>query len=234
MSDPVHARGLSRRYGRVWALREVDLSIAAGSCVALVGANGAGKSTLLGLLATLSRPDAGELSQFGLDPRKDGAAIRRRLGYVGHATLLDDTLTAAENLRFHAGLFGLDAPAARIDLRLGQMGLRDRADLRVDSFSRGMRQRLTLARALLHEPALLVLDEPFTGLDQAASTELAQILAAEKARGCGIILATHQLGDVLRWVDRVVVLEGGRKVEDAPADTRDAAAWVALAGKVPA
>jgi heme ABC exporter ATP-binding subunit CcmA len=225
MDPVVSARRLSRRYGRFWALRDLDLDIHAGEAVALLGANGAGKSTLLSLLCTLARPSNGSLELMGLDPRKKYAEVRAQLGYVAHHTLLDDVLTARENLRYYGDLFGLDSLEQRIEDRLTQMGLIERAEDQVGGFSRGMRQRLSLARALLHDPKLLVLDEPFTGLDAPGCRDLANALAKEKSRGCALILATHQLGEVLPWCDRVLVLNFGRKVEEDRADVRDAIAW---------
>lgn len=225
MSFVLQAHGLSRRYGRSWALRKVDLELAAGAAVALLGANGAGKSTLLTLLATLHRPTEGDLTIFDLDPRKRASEIRRRIGYVAHATLLDDALTARENLLYYGSLFGLSRIRDLADEALAQVELDHRAHDRVSGFSRGMRQRLSLARALLHEPDLLILDEPFTGLDAAGCRDLAGRLRAEKHKGRAIILATHQLERVLSWSDRAVILHRGRKVEESPASERDAAGW---------
>jgi heme ABC exporter ATP-binding subunit CcmA len=225
MEPVVSARGLSRRYGRFWALRDLDLEMFAGEAIALLGANGAGKSTLLSLLCTLSRPSDGRLEIMGLDPQKKSAEVRAHLGYVAHHTLLDDALTARENLRYYGDVFGLDRLEERIEQRLTQMGLIERAEDRAEGFSRGMRQRLSLARALLHDPKLLILDEPFTGLDAPGCRDLANALAEEKSRGCALILATHQLAEVLPWCDRVLVLNFGRKIEEDRADVRDAIAW---------
>lgn len=221
----VVARGLSRRYGRHWALREVDLRVVSGEAVVLAGANGAGKSTLLTLLATIQRPSAGRLELFGRAPRGDKERIRARMGYVGHYTLLDDALTAEENLRYYADLFGVQRPHATVEEQLERAGLAARAADRVDGFSRGMRQRLSLARALLHDPELLLLDEPFTGLDAPGCRDLARRLAEEKERGRALILATHQMEQVLDWSDRMVVLHRGRLVEESPTRARDGAGW---------
>ncbi len=201
------------------------MELHAGEAVALLGANGAGKSTLLSLLCTLARPSEGELSLLGHDPRKDAMKVREGLGYVAHHTLLDDALTARENLRYYADLFGVDDPTGRAERRLDQMGLRDRGDDRVEGYSRGMRQRLSLARALLHDPKLLVLDEPFTGLDAPGCRDLAAALEHEKSQGTALILATHQLEQVLPWCDRVLVLNLGLKVEETAAASRDAGGW---------
>jgi len=225
MTTVLRARGLSRRYGRSWALKGLDLDLDAGESVALLGANGAGKSTLLTTLATLHRPTEGQLEIFGLHPHKDLPSIRARLGYVAHATLLDDGLTARENLHYYGSLFGVPRVKELCAERLAEVGLALRADDRVSGFSRGMRQRLSLARALLHDPDLLVLDEPFTGLDAAGCRDLSSRLQQEKEKGRAIILATHQLEQVLSWCDRALILHRGRRVEESPASERNAAGW---------
>jgi heme exporter protein A len=221
----VVARALSRRFGRSWALTDVDLEVAEGEAVALVGANGAGKSTLLSLLATIRRPSRGELRLFEQPAHKAQEKIRARLGFVGHATFLDDALTARENLRFHAALFCVADSARKVDAALAAAGLGGRAHDRVEGYSRGMRQRLSLARALLHDPQLLLLDEPFSGLDPRACVWLAERLRAEKAKGRSLVVATHQFEHVLPWCDRVVVLHMGAVVEVAAARSRDAGGW---------
>ena len=227
METVVEARGVSRRYGRFWALRGLDLDLRPGEAVALLGANGAGKSTLLSLLATLARPSEGTLRIGGRDPREHAAEVRRSMGYVAHHTLLDDALSARENLHYYGALFGLEDLSQRVDQRLAEVGLAERAQDRVEGFSRGMRQRLSLARSLLHDPTLLVLDEPFTGLDAPGCRDLSDRLQAEKARGAAMVLATHQLDYVLQWADRVVVLHLGRKIEELPAATHDDRGWAA-------
>jgi len=227
VSSVLEAHQLSRRYGRFWALRDVDLELNSGEAVALLGANGAGKSTLLTTLATLARPTRGILEIMGSDPRKNAAQVRSQMGYVAHHTLLDDALTARENLHYYGALFGLTDIATRCEQRLSEVGLGDRAEDRVEGFSRGMRQRLSLARALLHDPSLLILDEPFTGLDTPGCRDLGGRLAAERDKGTAIILATHQLERVLAWCDRVVILHRGRKIEESPASSYDAPGWAA-------
>ncbi len=225
MKGVLEATKLSRRYGRFWALRDVDLELKAGEAVALLGANGAGKSTLLTTLATLARPTRGRIEIMGHDPGKGAARVRAHMGYVAHHTLLDDALSARENLAYYAALFGLDDIDRRVHQRLSEVGLERRAEDRVEGFSRGMRQRLSLARALLHDPSLLILDEPFTGLDAPGCRDLADRLREERAQGTSIILATHQLERVLPWCDRVVILHRGRKVEESPASTYDSIGW---------
>ena len=222
----VEARGLSRRFGRNWALQGVDLTIQAGEALALVGGNGAGKSTLLSILATVRRPSRGTLELFGAPAHKHHESVRARLGFVGHATFLDDALTARENLRFFAGLYSLTDAPRRVEQALTDAGLTARAEDRVEGFSRGMRQRLSLARALLHDPELLVLDEPFSGLDPQASMALSERLRSEKQKGRAVIVATHQFEHVLPWCDRIVVLHLGRLVEQAPAAARNPGEWM--------
>lgn len=220
------ARGIGRRYGRNWVLHDVDLTVRRGESVALVGANGAGKSTLLSILATLRSPSHGAITLFGEDARKHPERVRGRMGYLGHETFLDDALSAEENLAFYADLFGVDDPAVRIGEGLATAGLAHRAADRVGGFSRGMRQRLSLARALLHDPDLLLLDEPFSGLDAPGARDLAHRLAAERAKDRAMLVVSHQFHRVHAWCDRVVVLHRGQMREDTPASARSAEDWV--------
>ena len=229
MSDDVvlQAQGLGRRYGRSWVLHGVDLTVGKGESMAIVGANGAGKSTLLSILATLRRPSHGSVTLFGEDALRRPQRVRDRLGYLGHETFLDDALSARENLRFYADLFSVPDADPRVDTALQDCGLAHRADDRVAGFSRGMRQRLSLARALLHDPLLLLLDEPFSGLDAPGARDLADRLAAERERGRSMLVVSHQFHRVHAWCDRVFVLHRGQPHEDTPAATRSADEWVA-------
>lgn len=225
MTSVVAARQLSRRFGRHWALRSVDLELRAAEAVALLGANGAGKSTLLSILATLLRPSEGEVELFGRAAFEHRDEVRARVGYLPHSTLLDDALSARENLDFYAALFGVDNSGQKVLAQLEAVGLAERSEDRVGGFSRGMRQRLSLARALLHQPDLLFLDEPFTGLDAPGVRDLSARLAEEKRGGRAMVIVTHQLDPVLDWCDRVVVLHRGKLIEDTPAAARDLAGW---------
>ena len=208
---------VSRHYGRQRALSRVSLTAAAGEIVGLLGPNGAGKSTLLGVLATLIAPSRGRVLYGGRPARELGAALRRRLGYLSHDLQLYPELTAAENLEFFARLYGDRHPAARVAAALAQARLTDRAADRVVGFSRGMRQRLALERALLHEPRLVLLDEPFTGLDERSVADFVARLRALRTAGRIVLLATHDLDIVDGLLDRAVVLRAGRTVPVAHA-----------------
>jgi heme exporter protein A len=206
----VEAAGLGRRYASIRALADLDLEIHAGESLTIFGPNGAGKTTLVKLLATVLRPSAGRLRLFGEEwPRP---ALRRRIGLLSHGSFLYGELTAAENLGFYAGLYGVARPAARIDEMLAEVGLEAWRERPVKSFSRGMEQRLALARAFLHDPDLLLLDEPYTGLDPDAVAHLQEILARVHRRGKAMVLTTHDIGRGLEVCDRAVILRGGRLV----------------------
>ena len=225
----VLARGLSKHYGAIAALDGVDLEVPAGQFVLLLGPNGAGKSTLLRLLATLIRPTSGTLRLHGIVPTPSGgAALRARLGLLSHHTLLYDHLTGRENLIFYARLYALPDPRAAAAAGLQMAGLAARGDDLAGTYSSGMQQRLAIARALLHDPDLLLLDEPFTGLDRRAAERLRGILdgARRKRRTC--LLATHDLAAGAALADRVVVLRDGRVAADRPAAGLDAAALEGL------
>ncbi len=205
-------REVSKRYGAQWALRKVSLQIAAGEFVLLRGPNGSGKSTLLRIAATLTRPSAGEVQYSGAGSNAPRDA-KARIGLVAHSTLLYDDLSAAENLRFFGSLFGLRDAGRRAEAALESVGLGGRRDGLVRTFSRGMRQRLSLARALLHGPGLLLLDEPATGLDQEAREWLEHTLTGLHAAGCTVLMSTHT-GEPVLAAERSVWLERGQIVRD--------------------
>ncbi len=204
--------GVSRHYGRQRALSRVSLNVRAGEIIGLLGPNGAGKSTLLGVLATLIAPSRGRVLYGDLPARELGAALRRRLGYLSHELQLYPELTAGENLEFFARLYGDTRPADRVSAALEQARLAERGGDRVGGFSRGMRQRLALERALLHEPRLVLLDEPFTGLDERSVGDFVARLRGLRAAGRMVLLATHDLDVVDGLLDRAVVLRAGRTV----------------------
>jgi heme ABC exporter ATP-binding subunit CcmA len=203
---------VSRSYGRRWALSRVSFTCRGGEIAGLLGANGAGKSTLISIAATLLTPSAGSV-RYGDHESRSTSALRQRIGLVGHDLYLYPELSAAENLSFYGRLYRLPDVSARVEAALERARLTDRRDDPVQSLSRGMRQRLTLERALLHDPRLLLLDEPFTGLDDASTFALAARLRELKTRGCIVIVATHDLEVVDGLIDRAVVLRDGRVVE---------------------
>jgi len=209
MSEAViEARGLEKRFGPVAALRGIDLEVARGSLLAVLGPNGAGKSTLLRLLAGLARPSAGFL-RVGADEPERGRA-RGRIGFIGHATMLYPALSARENLLFAGRLYAVPDPAARAAGLLEEHGLADAADRPAASLSRGMAQRLAIARGLVHDPSVVLLDEPFTGLDRAGAGRLATWLRAVQQGGRTAVLVTHDLARAAELADAAVVLVRGR------------------------
>lgn len=226
----VAAQGVSRRFGPNLVLRPTTLTIQPGERLALLGPNGAGKTTLLRMLMTLLQPSSGTLRLFGLDPRRDGEAVRARLGVVGHQTFLHPELTAAENLRYAAALYDLPDSARRGQDALAEVGLAARAGDRVRGFSRGMQQRLALARALLPNPDLLLLDEPDAGLDIRALDLLPDLMAPRAGTSRTIIFTTHQVERALELASRVLVLVAGRLVYDGPAARLTPRAVAALYG----
>ncbi len=207
-SAAVSIRRLQRRFGATPVLRSLDLDIRRGECLALFGPNGAGKSTLLRTLAGLLRADAGDVEVFGRALPAD-AALRRRIGYLGHDAFLYRDLDAAENLTYYGRLFGVH-DRGRATALLREVGLERFTSRRVGTFSRGMLQRLGLARALLHEPDLLLLDEPLTGLDPEGADVLSRMLARLREDGVTVLMATHDIARALESATRAVILQRGR------------------------
>ena len=207
---------VSRHFGRRRALARVSFTAAAGDIIGLLGPNGAGKSTLIGVLATLAAPTSGQVRYGGRTAREIGAPLRAAIGLLAHELFLYPELTARQNLTFFAQLYGLDADAL-VPAALERAGLADRADDDVIGFSRGMRQRLALERALLHRPRLVLFDEPFTGLDDRAVTVVADRLREIARTGAIVVLATHDLDIADGLVTRAAMIKSGRLVADEPA-----------------
>jgi heme ABC exporter ATP-binding subunit CcmA len=201
---------VSRHFGRRRVLNKVTFRCDAGEIVALLGPNGAGKSTLLSIAATLLAPSSGDV-RYGDGTSSPGAELRARIGVLGHDLSIYPELSAAENLAFFARAYAVPDADRVVGAALQRAGLDQRHDP-VGRFSRGMRQRLALERALLHQPRLVLLDEPFTGLDDAATTALVTRLAELRGAGCIVLLATHDLETIDGLADRAVQLRGGRLV----------------------
>jgi len=214
--DAVRLVDVSRHFGRRRAVSHVSLEARAGDIIGLLGPNGAGKSTLIGMLATLVAPTTGSITYGGESARALGDALRAAIGLLAHELYLYPELTARQNLEFFARLYALDAPSV-VQSALAAAGLADRADDQVAGFSRGMRQRLALERALLHQPRLVLMDEPFTGLDDAATAVVRSRVQAMSASGAIVVLATHDLDLADGLVTRVAIVRGGRLVADEPA-----------------
>jgi len=212
----ISTHNLSKRFGHRLALHGVDLQVRTGEIVALLGPNGAGKSTLLRVLATLAQPSFGAVEVADYRLPEQGAEARAYIGYIGHQPLLYDDLSAEQNLAFFARLYGIGKADPRIDQLLDQFGLTARRGEPVRNFSRGMQQRLAIARAVLHKPAVLLLDEPHSGLDREAVTILDKLLRAHAKGGAAVLIATHDLNRVLGLAQRVEVLAAGRLIATLP------------------
>ena len=214
MSAMIEVRNLQKTFGARAALAGVDLCVNQGELLVVVGPNGAGKTTLQRILATLSRPTGGSVSLAGYDPVADGAEVRRRIGFVSHQSLLYDDLSGRENLLFYGRMYGVANLDRRADSLLGRVGLAERQRDLVRTYSRGMRQRLAIARALLHDPPVLLLDEPYAGLDPEAVEMLDAVMkeAADALDGGRrtILMTTHDLADGLRHSDRLALLVAGK------------------------
>jgi len=206
----VEARGLVRSYGAVRALRGLDLTLAPGDVLLVLGPNGAGKTTLLRTLAGLLRPESGRVSVLGRTLTRDDPGARRPIGLLSHQSLLYDELTLSENLMLAGRLYDLPDLRARVEAALRQQGLQDRSDARPRQLSRGLLQRAAIARALLHDPRLLLLDEPFTGLDAVAGDRLRQLLGEHCTSERAMVIVTHHAAEAWDLANRVAVLVGGR------------------------
>jgi len=210
--NAIEIKNLSKYFGHFLALKEINLIVEKGEFLTIFGPNGAGKTTLIRILSTLLRATQGEIRINGLDLHTENEKVRYQLGVISHNTFLYDYLTAKENLYFYGKMFDLPDLKARVGLLLSQLGLKERENDLVRDFSRGMQQRLSIARALIHNPVILLFDEPYTGLDQHASRVLKDLLDKLHTQERTIILTTHNLAQGLESSDRVVVLVSGRVV----------------------
>ena len=215
-AEIIQARGLRRRFAAVDAVAGVYLTVAPGETIAIFGPNGAGKTTLLRLLGTLLRPSDGTLRLFGRSVTDGGAYARRRIGFLSHRSFLYPDLTPTENLEFYARAFGVAAPAARARALLEELGLLGWAHRPVRTLSRGLEQRCALARALLHRPELLLLDEPFSGLDLDAGSLLRDTLRAVCAGGTTLLMVTHEVTHALELCRSGLILVRGQVVWTGP------------------
>jgi heme exporter protein A len=208
----VEVKQLVKSFGHQMALRGVNLDVNEGEFLALFGPNGAGKTTLMRTVCSLARPTSGTVRVHGEDLGKSATSLRRHVGFISHNSLLYADLTPDENLLFFARMYELDKAQSRIDAVLEQVGLKARRRDPVRTFSRGMVQRLAIARAILHDPALMLLDEPYTGLDLQAADMLRRILQELAAAGRTVILTTHNLEQGLEMCDRAAILNRGKIV----------------------
>ncbi|GAP07616.1 heme ABC exporter, ATP-binding protein CcmA [Anaerolinea thermolimosa] len=209
-STLIEVSRLLKRFGPKVVLRGLDFHVRQGEFVALLGPNGAGKTTFLRILASLSAPSAGRVSVAGCDLPRQATAVRQKLGVVSHLPLLYGDLTAEENLRFYGRMYGVDALEKRVGEVLTLVGLTSRRRDLVRTFSRGMQQRLAIGRAILHDPEVLLLDEPHTGLDQDACEMLDEVLMQVAARGRTVVMTSHDLARVEEMASRFDVLSRGR------------------------
>lgn len=216
---------VEKTFGSRWALRNISFSVEPGQIVALVGPNGAGKTTLLRIIATLARPSSGEIFIGKIPVAQHAAAARGAIGFVGHQTYMYDSLTAEENLRLYARLYDIGDVASRVRAVAARVGIEHRLKDVARTLSRGLQQRLTLARMLLHEPAVLLLDEPYTGLDKLAADQLDEIMLGAKREGRAVLFSTHDLERGLGVADRALVVHGGRIARDLRRDE-----WTNLTG----
>lgn len=203
---------LNKAFGRTPVLRGLDLEVPWGQVLTVLGPNGSGKTTLIRTLATLSKADSGSVRIGGLDLSRSGKAIRRAIGVVMHDTLLYDDLTGRENLRFFTRLYGIENPETKVASVVERMGMTSRLDQKVGTLSHGMKKRFSIARALLHDPIILLMDEPESGLDQDALSMLDDVITDKSMPNRTVIMTTHNLDRGMALGDRVAILSNGRIV----------------------
>jgi heme exporter protein A len=218
---------LTRAFGSRLAVAGVTFSLAAGECLALFGPNGAGKTTLLRVLAGLLKPTSGAARISGIT-LPGGAEARQRIGLISHHTMLYDALSPRENVSFAARLYGIRRPRARVDDALQRMSMLERADTPVRSLSRGMQQRVSIARAMVHSPQIVLADEPYSGLDDSGARALTMLLRELLASGTAIILVTHNLLEGLSLATHAAVMQRGKFVRYDEAERLDAGSYNTL------
>lgn len=216
----IELRNVAKRFGRLSVLCDVSLALDPGRSLTIFGRNGAGKTTLFGILTGMIRPSEGAVRLNGADPRDVGASFRKHIGVISHSPFLYEDLTAEENLLFYGRMFGVDRLRERVAEALGLVSLLYRRHDRVGAFSRGMKQRLAIARATLHRPSILLLDEPYTGLDESASEMLdRQLDGIIRTEGRTVVMTTHDLHREMALADRMAILDRGRIVFDGDRST---------------
>jgi heme exporter protein A len=208
--EMIKVENIVKSFGSKTALDHVSFEIKRGEYVALLGANGAGKTTLTRILASLTRPSSGQINIANLSPKKDAQKIRTQIGVMSHHSFLYGDLSAEENLKFYGRMYGVDDLDERIKMLLKKVGLTTRRYDRVDTFSRGMQQRLSLARALLHQPPILLLDEPFAGLDVNATEMVKELLDESIAQDNTVLLTVHEIDYALEKTQRLIILKEGQ------------------------
>lgn len=211
-------RNVTKFFGDLAALKEVTLGIRCGESALLYGPNGAGKTTLLRMLASLARPSSGEVLFAGKNIEHDGASAKAAIGFVSHATFLYGELTVRENLRFFGRLFGLINLEKRIDAALEMFDMRQRENVFARDLSRGLQQRASLARAFLHDPEFVILDEPFTGLDHESAKKLEDLLLRLPKQGKALLFSTHDFEQGAALATRLIALKAGRVRYNGPLD----------------
>ncbi len=220
----IEVRDIGKTFGTVQAVESVSFSAADGRITGLLGPNGAGKSTTLRILATVLRPDRGEARIGGHDVRSDALAVRREIGVLPHGAGLYPHLTARENIRYYAELHGMRGAELkrRVDAMIGRLGLDDIASRRTKGFSQGQRTRVALARALVHDPSHVLLDEPTNGLDVMATRALRELVRGLREEGRCVLLSSHVMQEVAALCDRIIIVAGGRiTAEGTPDELRD-------------
>jgi heme ABC exporter ATP-binding subunit CcmA len=206
----IQVEGICKSFGKIFAIRDIELNVKRGDFLTIVGPNGAGKTTLLKILSTLMKPTRGEGKIAGFDLRKEKEELRKRIGMASHRSFLYDNLTAYENLKFYGKLYEVKNLGERIKELIDEVGLGSRLYDAVGTLSRGMKQRLSIARSIIHNPVVLLLDEPFTGLDQWSAQRLEEILNKLRREEKTIIMTTHNLSRCLGLSDMVAIQNWGK------------------------